>query len=375
MRQVIELARQGAGFVSPNPMVGCVIVKNGKVLAKGWHKKFGGAHAEIDVIRKLETSHRPGRGPARRRENLKLGGLTVYVNLEPCCHYGKTPPCVDALIVAKPKRVVIGMKDPNPLVAGRGIRRLQAAGIAVAVGVLRKECEVLNETFTKWVTTGRPFVLLKCAVTLDGALSLKEGRQTPLGCTETMRRVHRLRQQYDAIAVGVNTVLIDDPRLTVRFPNRRDAKIYVSTVRNPMRVIFDTRLRIPENALLLRQPGQTIIFTGPRTNRAKKQRLKRKYPNVKISPVRLDRDGHLSLPAAFSWLGENGVASIMVEGGAELANNLLRQKLADKVILILTPHLASDPAAPRLTPSLATPTGVRSRWEWIGSDAWWTIDT
>src|SRR3989338_1117917 len=359
MRECVRLALRGMGLVSPNPMVGCVIVKNGRVIATGCHKKYGGEHAEQIALRALSKKQK------NKKTKKQFIGATVFLNLEPCCHWGKTPPCVDVLITAGVKRVVVGMKDPNPLVNGKSIRKLRRAGIKVDVGVLTDECQEINEPFTKWITTRRPFVLLKCALTVDGALTLKKGTATPLGCPETMRRTHQLRQQYDAIAVGVDTVLIDNPLLTCRLGTKRK--------RNPARVVFDTRLRISENARMFPESGQTIIFTGPRINNQKKTRLEKKYPAVMVVSLPLGRDQHLSLKAALKWLGDYGISSLLVEGGAGLANNLLKQRLADKVMLIITPHLAADLAAPRLIPALAAPAGGQSSWGWSGGGAWFTI--
>lgn len=374
MRRAIELARRGAGLASPNPMVGCVIVKNGQVLAEGWHKKFGGDHAEIEALNKLRTPHSPRlRYGVRTLRCATLRTATVYVNLEPCAHRGKTPPCVEALIVAEPKRVVIGMKDPNRLVQGRGIQKLREAGIEVDVGVLKKECLELNEPFAKWIVARKPFVVLKTAITLDGALTLKKGTETPLGCPETMQRVHELRQLYDAIAVGVETVLIDDPRLTSRLSNRRDALSRVSTTRHPVRVVFDTNLRIKENATMFSQSGRTIVFTGPVVSAAKRKRIEGDYKKVEIVPVGLGRDQHLSLKAALSWLGRRGIASLMVEGGATLARNLPRQGLVDKMIIIVTPYACFDPRVPRLFQLGDTRLECKKiHWEAVGDDWWFT---
>lgn len=365
MQRVLELARKGAGFVSPNPMAGCVIVRDDEIIAEGYHKKYGGPHAEIDALRKMQNA------PARLASQGEAGGecrmqnCTVYVNLEPCCAYPdkKTPPCVDALIAAGVKRVVVGMKDPNPLVAGKGIRHLRQAGIEVKVGVLVHECRVLNEIFTKWIITGRPFVLLKIALTLDGALAFRRGVETPLGSKPSMVRVQALRQQYDAIVVGVNTVLIDNPRLTSRGRGRRH---------HPVRIILDTHFRVPERARVFSEPGKTIICVGPIYNHFKQKRLVRQYQNVDVVSFPHDRYGHVSAVHVLSYLHKEGMSSVLIEGGSDVARSFLRERLVDTLILIYTPHLATHRNAPRLWPEAKLDPLVftNTHWETVGDDAW-----
>ena len=350
MFRALTLARQGVGFVSPNPMVGCVVVKNNKIIAEGYHKKFGGPHAEVVALQRIQDT------------GYRLQGTTVYVNLEPCAHFGKTPPCVDALIAARVKRVVIGMKDPNPLVSGKGIKKLRAAGIEVTVGVLQKECEELNKVFVQWITTKKPFVLLKCAVTLDGALTLKKGERSFLSSPESFLRVHELRQEYDAIVLGVESVIVDNPRLTTRKPGKS---------RNPVRVIFDTQLRIPETAKLFSEVGQTIIFVGDKVNEKKKQRFLNTFTQVEIISVNVE-DGHISLPAVLKELSARNIASILVEGGAVVAQSFLSHGLVDLLMIAYTPHVSFDPEAPRIFSSDAF-LKLRFRepqWEMYGPDAW-----
>ncbi len=316
MRRTFELARLGAGFVSPNPMAGCVIVKDGAIVAEGYHKKFGGAHAEISAIKQAKSR--------------QLTADSMYINLEPCVHTDKkTPPCVPEIIRAGVTRVVVGMKDPNPAVAGRGIRALRRAGIRVDVGVLEKESRELNETYAKWIVTGRPFVLLKVAVTLDGALTLKKGTRSGFSSPESYAYVHELRQLYDAIALGSESILIDNPLLTARRKGQRS--------RNPVRVIFDRRGRVQKSAKVFHEPGETLVFSS-------------------------------SLAAALRELGRRGVMSVLVEGGAKLAQSFLRGRLVDKLMVTVTPQVAHDLNAPRF------PFGYirfsKSRWEIRGADAW-----
>jgi diaminohydroxyphosphoribosylaminopyrimidine deaminase/5-amino-6-(5-phosphoribosylamino)uracil reductase len=244
MRRALEIAKKGAGFVSPNPLVGCVIVEEGKIIAEGYHKKYGGPHAEIEALKKIINI-----------EKGKRKSLTVYVTYEPCVEFeGKnTPSCAERLTEFGIGCVVIGMRDPNPKVSGRGIKKLKEAGVKTRVGILEKECKELNEVFTHWIKTKKPFVVLKMATTIDGAVTLKKGKRSNLSSPDSIRFVHELRQKYDAIGVGIGTVKIDNPLLTTRG---------VAHARNPIRVIFDTNLEISPRAKLLSQAGQTIIFTG-----------------------------------------------------------------------------------------------------------------
>src|SRR5262249_1719664 len=230
MRSALRLAEKAAGRTSPKPMVGAVLVRGGKVVATGYHRRAGGDHAEIDAL---------------KRAGRRARGATLYLNLEPCGHYGRTPPCVDALIAAKIKRVVAGMADPNPLVSGRGFRRLRQARIQVRSGVLEAECRRLNESFIKYITRGLPFVLLKSAAPRDGKTAPAPGSSRWVTGRGGRRRVHELRNVVDAVIVGVGTVIADDPQLTCRIPGGR----------NPVRVVLDPRLRMPPTARMLSEPG------------------------------------------------------------------------------------------------------------------------
>lgn len=319
MLRTIELAQNGAGFVSPNPLVGCLIAVGKRVAGEGYHRKFGGPHAEIEALRKCRMS-------ARARQS-----ATLYVNLEPCVAYEqkKTPACAEAIIASGIRHVVVGMKDPNPKVSGRGIRALRRAGIRVEVGVLERECAELNEIYCHWITTGRPFVLLKLAVTLDGALTFKRGTRSAISSTESLAYAHELRQLYDAIALGSESILIDDPLLTTRRKGKKS--------RNPIRVIFDRRGRVRKSANMFKQPGKTIIFSS-------------------------------SLSSALDQLGRDSVTSILVEGGKELAGSFLREGLVDKLMIAVAPRVASRSDVPRF--SWEGIELLRSVWEIRGEDAW-----
>ena len=206
MRAALALAHKGAGRVSPNPMVGALVVRKGRVVGAGYHRAFGAAHAEVNALRRAGSAAR---------------GADLYVTLEPCSHHGKTPPCVDQVIASGIKRVFIGQVDPNPLVRGRGIRRLRAAGLEVMVGILRAECAALNEAFSKHVTTGLPLVTLKAAMTLDGKIATRTGDSRWITCAQSRRMVHRMRAEADAVMVGIGTVLTDDPQLNVRLGRQK----------------------------------------------------------------------------------------------------------------------------------------------------------
>lgn len=338
MQMALDLAKKGLSFVSPNPMVGAVLVKGGEVLAKGYHTKYGALHAEAAALKKLKG---------------KAKGATLFVNLEPCSHHGKTPPCAEAIIASGVKRVVVGMGDPNPLVNGKGVAMLRDAGIKVDVGVLADESNQLNEQYKKWIKTRNPFVLLKCAVTLDGAMAAEKGVKTPLGCVASMEMVHDLRREYDAIAVGINTVLIDDPKLTYRGKKKGT---------NPLRVIFDTQFNISANANVFKEEGETVIFVG--------EGNKNREVNAKIVEISIAEDGHIDLREALSYLGKEGIASLMLEGGAEIADSFLRQGLVDKMIIIHTPKLAKA-GAPKLFPNgIEHLSFAKFDWTLVDEDVW-----
>ncbi|MDE3058722.1 MAG: bifunctional diaminohydroxyphosphoribosylaminopyrimidine deaminase/5-amino-6-(5-phosphoribosylamino)uracil reductase RibD [Bacteroidota bacterium] len=307
MRRCIGLATKGSGNVSPNPLVGAVIVRNGKLLGKGFHRKFGGAHAEINAIRDALRKHR------------SLEAATLYVNLEPCSHFGKTPPCTDAIIAHRFKRIVVAMEDPNPIVSGNGVRKLRAAGIEVAENVLQKDAERLNEAFVKFITRGLPFVTLKVAQTSDGFIARSDGRSRWITGRASPAVAHRLRSQYDAVLIGAGTAIADNPHLTVRHVAGR----------NPFRILVDGRLRTPLQAHLFtdRHRSLTIVYT---TNQRKARQLQKKGIVVKVFR---SKNATISLPKIMRDLASRNVASIMVEGGQQIYEQFLRRQLADKVML------------------------------------------
>jgi diaminohydroxyphosphoribosylaminopyrimidine deaminase/5-amino-6-(5-phosphoribosylamino)uracil reductase len=316
MRQALDLARAGVGYVSPNPLVGCVIVNAGEVVGQGYHQRFGGPHAEVHALQDA--------GPGAR-------GAVLYVNLEPCSHTGKTPPCAEAVIQAGVSRVVAALHDPNPLVAGRGLARLAEAGIAVTVGVCEAEATQLNEAFLKYIRTRRPFVTLKSAITLDGKIATRTGASQWITGEPARLEGHRLRHAADAILVGIGTVLQDDPQLTTRLPDRQGV--------NPLRVIVDSTLRLPLQAQVtnVADDRQTLVVTTERAALAQREYLHTRGVEVICLPAY--DDGRVDLEAVLCHLGERSVASVLVEGGATLSATLLRRRLVDKLVCFIAPKI------------------------------------
>lgn len=316
MRQVLKLARRGLSRVHPNPMVGAVVIKNGRLVGVGYHRRFGGPHAEVEALAQAGT---------------RAKGSTVYVNLEPCSHWGKTPPCADALIDAGVARVVAAMRDPNPLVAGKGARRLRAAGIRVDSGVLEKEAQELNRAFLTWVTERRPYVTLKTATSLDGKIATAQRESKWITGPDARHWSHRLRAEVDAIAVGVGTVLADNPSLTAHGRGR-----------NPLRIIFDSRLRTPKKALCLDASAPTWILTH-----ADPSRQRARWPaHVRLQKMGKAAGAHVDIVSALRWLASEGITHVLVEGGGELNASFLEAGVVDEVIWFLAPMLIGGRDAP-----------------------------
>lgn len=318
MRRALELARRGEGHTRPNPMVGAVLVKNGQIIGEGWHKVCGGPHAEVEAF-------------ASCREDPE--GAALYVTLEPCAHYGKTPPCADLIIRKKIGRVVAAMADPNPLVSGKGIRRLRAAGIPVDVGLLADECGRLNEVFLKFVTERRPFVLYKAAMSLDGKTACYTGESQWISGEESREEVRRLRGVYSAIMAGIGTVLADDPRLTARTAGMND----------PVRIVVDSRLRIPPEARLLHEPGRVVILTTSAAPPEKKKALCAMGAEVIFADGAY---GKVDLSLAMEELSAMEIDSILLEGGSTLAEAAFQAGIVDKVSLYVAPILIGGREAP-----------------------------
>ena len=313
MRMALTLARKGTGRTSPNPMVGAVIVRGGAVVGRGYHRYAGGDHAEIVA---LEQAGRAARG------------ATLYLNLEPCSHYGRTPPCTESLVASGLKRVVVGMIDPNPLVSGRGIETLRRAGIRTEVGASEPQCQELNEAFVKYIKEKIPFVILKLAVSLDGKIATASGDSKWITGTASREYVHRLRNECDAILVGSETVLADDPMLNCRIEGGRD----------PWRVVLDRRLRTPLEANLLRQkqPEKTVLVSAPGIPARKRKAFERLGATVWCLPC---RGGFIPLKSVLKRLGDMGVVKVMIEGGATTASRALREKVVDKLLCFYAPKL------------------------------------
>ncbi|MEO5362132.1 MAG: bifunctional diaminohydroxyphosphoribosylaminopyrimidine deaminase/5-amino-6-(5-phosphoribosylamino)uracil reductase RibD [Magnetococcus sp. DMHC-8] len=320
MRQALRLAGRATGRTRPNPLVGCVVVRDGRVVGKGYHQRAGEPHAEVLALRQA--------GAAAR-------GATAYVTLEPCCHHGRTPPCTDALLQAGVDRVVVAMADPNPLVAGGGLQRLQAAGIAVTVGVCAEEAAVLNQPFITWITRGRPLVTLKMAASLDGKTATRTGESQWITGTAARQHVQRMRARHDAILVGIGTVLADDPRLNCRLPGGRD----------PVRVVVDSTLRLPlDAAILTASPttGTWIATTeqAPPDRWEALQRLAQERGfEVQRLLCRTTPAGRVELTDLMVQLGQRGILSLLTEAGAILNAALLDAGLVDRLALFLAPQL------------------------------------
>ncbi len=310
MRRALQLARRGMGAVSPNPMVGAVIVRAGRIIGEGWHRKFGADHAEIDALKSASGSVR---------------GAAIYVTLEPCNHWGKTPPCVDTLIEQGIKRVVMASLDPNPLVDGRGAQILKDHGIEVTIGVLEQAARKLNEVYVYYIRTGLPFITIKYAQSLDGRIATLQGNSRWISSERARRFTHRLRAQHDAVVVGRGTVLMDDPLLTVRLVKGR----------NPLRVCLDSKLRIPLSAQVLRDDGKTVIVTTAEHGKEKAAAIQKQGKEVLV--VQRSVEGRVALRPLMRALAERGIASILVEGGAEIITSLLREGLANRMVVITAP--------------------------------------
>jgi diaminohydroxyphosphoribosylaminopyrimidine deaminase/5-amino-6-(5-phosphoribosylamino)uracil reductase len=315
MSRAIRLARRAEGRVEPNPMVGCVLVRNGEVLAEGYHRRFGGPHAELDAIRRCA-------GHAR--------GSILYVSLEPCCHFGKTPPCVDALIAAGIREVVAPLADPNPQVRGRGFERLRSAGIAVRTGVEPDQAAALLSPFATRVLLGRPYVIAKWAQDADGWMTTPAGRSPWISCTASRRRVHQMRARVDAIVVGIGTVMRDDPRLTARS---------VVVRRRAARVVFDSRLRIPLSSRLVRSPEAAplwVFSTEAAARTRKAQRLRASGVEVMGIKAATD-DGRPDVGLALRELAALGATNVLVEGGPCLLRSFFEAGVVDEIRMFVAP--------------------------------------
>lgn len=327
MARALKLAEKGLYTTHPNPRVGCVIVKNGEIIGEGWHERAGEPHAEVHALRQAGERAR---------------GADVYVTLEPCSHHGRTPPCANALIDAGVSRVWAGSADPNPLVAGRGLERLQQAGIAVQCGVLQTECETLNIGFFQRFKRGRPWVRLKTAASLDGRVALASGASKWLTGESARQDVQRLRARSSAIVTGINTVLADDPALTVRDDGVSQAS--AGRVRQPLRIVLDRQLRLTDNLQILADTGNPVlIVTTPQAVASQPavrlERLRQKAEILTLDPA-------LDLSAFLAELAIRGVNEVLVEAGGTLAGAFLQQGLCDEYWLYIAPKLLGPEGIP-----------------------------
>ncbi|HIJ94893.1 MAG TPA: bifunctional diaminohydroxyphosphoribosylaminopyrimidine deaminase/5-amino-6-(5-phosphoribosylamino)uracil reductase RibD [Desulfuromonadales bacterium] len=320
MKRALTLAKKGLGTTSPNPVVGCVIVKDGAIIGEGWHKRAGGHHAEVHALEMAGTAAR---------------GADVYVTLEPCSHTGKTPPCCDALIRAGVKRVVAGMSDPNPRVNGGGLLALRQAGIETECGVLEAQCHTINRPFIKHMTTGLPLVTYKCAMTLDAKIATVTGESRWISCEASRKIVHRMRATSDAIMVGVDTIIADNPQLNVRHVTGSD----------PLRIIVDSHLRTPESVVVL-SCGMALgtVIATTETN----PRVHLRYQHTGASLIVCKSlDGKVDLHDLLLKLGERGIQSLLLEGGSHLAGEALKQGLIDECVFFYAPKvIGSDGFSP-----------------------------
>ena len=314
MLQAIQLAKQGEGWTNPNPMVGAVIVKNGRIIGKGYHKKCGELHAERNAIASLTES---------------AEGATIYVTLEPCCHYGKTPPCTEAIIEQKIKRVVIGSRDPNPKVSGKGIKMLQEAGIEVIEDFMREECDRLNPVFFHYITTKTPYVVMKYAMTLDGKIATKTGASKWITGEAARAEVQHMRHRYMGIMAGIGTVIADDPMLNVRMEGWK----------SPIRILCDSGLRIPLDGQIVKSAGKyrTIVaYADSENTEAKRKRLHEMGVETIWCP---DENNQVDLKKLMRYLGEEGIDSILLEGGGTLNDSALRAGIVQEVQAFIAPKL------------------------------------
>lgn len=312
MHLALQLAEKGCGFVSPNPMVGAVLVKNGRIIGQGYHEKYGGYHAERNAIESCTES------PI---------GSTLYVTLEPCCHIGKNPPCTDAILKYGIHKVVIGSRDPNPVVAGKGIDLLRKGGIKVVEGVLKPECDRLNEVFFHYIQTGNPFVVMKYAMTMDGKIAAYTGKSKWITGETARQRVHQDRHRYSAVMVGIGTVLADDPLLTCRIENGR----------NPIRIICDTHLRTPLDSKIVTTAKDVPTIIATACDDFVKQNP---YQDAGCRIMHVSqKDGHLDLGELMKKLGEEKIDSILLEGGSILNWSALQTGIVNKVQAYIAPKI------------------------------------
>lgn len=315
MERAIELAKRGMGFTSPNPMVGAVIVKDGRIIGEGYHERCGELHAERNALASLTES---------------AEGATIYVTLEPCCHYGKTPPCTEAIMEHKLGRVVIGSRDPNPLVAGKGAALLRKAGIEVVEDYMRDECDAINPVFFHYITTKRPYLAMKYAMTMDGKIATRTGASKWITGEVAREHVQQLRHQYKGIMVGIETVLKDDPMLNCRMAGGID----------PVRIICDSHLRIPLDSWIVQTAKEipTVVATLKNGEESLTKQKALLDSGVKILTLP-GKDGHIDLSALMDELGEQSIDSILLEGGGTLNESALKEQIVHRAYVYVAPKI------------------------------------
>ena len=314
MKMALKLAQKGRGYVSPNPLVGAVIVKEGRIIGQGFHQRYGGNHAEINALKNATED---------------VAGSTLYVTLEPCCHEGKTPPCIDSITKHKIARVVIGAIDSNPLVSCQGINYLQSCGIEVKTGVLEPQCREINEVFFHFMETKLPFATIKYAQTLDGRIATATGQSKWISSAPSLKFTHKLRAQHDAILVGAGTVIKDNPELTVRLVRGR----------NPQRIIVDSSLRIPAKSKVLQNlsRNKTIIATIKKASDPHFQKLTEL--GAEVINVAANKQGNVDLKKLFKMLAKRNISSVLVEGGAQIITSILINNLANRMVTVIAPKI------------------------------------
>lgn len=325
MRRAIELAKKGSGHVNPNPLVGAVIVRDGEIIGEGYHECYGQLHAERNAI-----------ANAKKRGN-SLEGSTIYVTLEPCCHYGKTPPCTEAIIEEKIARVVVGSDDPNPLVSGKGFQMLREKGIEVIPHFLKEKCDAMNHVFFHYIRTGTPYVAMKYAMTMDGKIACYTGDSKWVTGEESRAHVQTLRNHYKGIMAGIGTVLADDPMLNCRIEGGRD----------PIRIIADSYLRIPMDSQLVRTAGQQplIVACLPDADEEKAAQLQEKgvevlrIPGVTTADITEEQKEVISLPVLMKELGARKIDGILLEGGGQLNESALQAGIVDRIYCYIAPKI------------------------------------
>ena len=316
MDMAIKLAERGKGYVSPNPLVGCIIVKRGKIVGRGYHKKFGEAHAEINAL---------------KIAGKKAMNATLYVNIEPCSHWGKTSPCTEKIVESGIREVVVGMEDPNPVVDG--YKELKFRGLKTRIGILRRNAKKINESYVKYIKTKKPFVILKLAMSLDGKIATSTGDSKYITSREARRYVHQLRSEADAVMVGINTVIKDNPLLDSRLVKGK----------NPTKIVVDSTLKISEKAKIFKDPSKVIIATTKNAPKKKIDELHQRGVRVLVLGL---KNGLVDLKELMKELGKSGITPVIIEGGAELSGNAIKERIVDKVLMFTAPKIIGNGLGP-----------------------------